>query len=121
MNLYLVNLVFRIENKHEAVAQFDEQLRLIKATSTSNAYEKAMLLALDEEGPVKHIEGKTIQWKFVGITSLLEMENMNDQSEIFSNTRETALPQAYVQYVKEKQKELLYSINQYSNGQVSVC
>ena len=121
MHLYLANLVFRIENKTERVAQFDEQLRLIKATSRAEAYEKALHLALEEEGTVNNVSGQALQWKFVGITSLMEMENLQDRSELFSNTRETAQPQAYAQYVKEKQQQLLCSINQYSNGQVTAC
>jgi hypothetical protein len=120
MELYLVNIVFRIEGQAERIAQFDEQLRLIKAPSAAEAYEKAVYIGLAEEGPVNNLNGTTLNWKFVGIVGLIEIQELAGQSEIFSNTRETAVPQAYIQHVKEKQQAILLSFNQYSNGKVTV-
>ena len=104
MELYLVNIIFRIESESERVAQFDEQVRLIKADSPAEAYEKAVYFGLAEEGPVKNLNGTTLHWKWVGVTGLMQMQELSDQTEIFSRTRETHDPLDYIQYVKEKQR-----------------
>ena len=121
MNHYLITLVFRIEAAPERVAQFDEQMRLIKADSATAAYEKACYLGLSEEGPVNNINGTVLEWKFVGIAGLVEIKHLSDKAEIFSNTRETVLPQAYMDHIKEKQQALILSLNQYNNGEVSLA
>lgn len=118
MNTYLIQMVFRMENKLERVAQFDEQIRLIKAPDSAAAYEKAVYLAMEEEGDVQNINGSIIHWTFVGINRLLEISALSDKSEIFSGTRETFLPEAYEDRIKEQQQELILSINQMNNGPI---
>lgn len=120
MHTYLVNIVFRIEASAERIAQFDEQVRIIKASSTAEAYEKALYLGLAEEGPVNNINGSILYWTFAGITGLTELSLLDDKSEIFSSTRETALPQAYLENVREKQQNILFMINQFAHGAVTV-
>lgn len=118
MNQYLVNIVFRIESPVERIAQFDEQFYLVQAGTATAAYEKALLRAQAEEGSVNNINGIVLQWKFVGITRLTQLKNISGTEEILSNTRETHLPQAYVDHIKEKHEALISSLNQPNKLQV---
>jgi hypothetical protein len=65
MSWYLTKIVYRIicgQGNH--TAQFDEQLRLIQAESSQEAFEKSTVLGQKEEDNFFNEDQKLVQWKF---------------------------------------------------------
>jgi hypothetical protein len=89
MNWYLAKIVFQIicgDGKH--TPQFDEQLRLIQATSKQQAFNKAREIGNNEEDNFYNIHQQPVHWKFVNVSELYRMEELLDGAEIYSKINE---------------------------------
>ncbi|KQR66871.1 DUF4288 domain-containing protein [Pedobacter sp. Leaf176] len=99
MKWFLVRYVYRIVFEQETYqCQFDEQQRIIRSDSLTNAFEKAKYLADSFNPCFKNYLGENISWKFVCIAGLVEIFPPSDGSEISSVVVETA---DAVRYIKE--------------------
>jgi hypothetical protein len=78
MKWYSIRLVFNINiNNGEDRCQFDEQLRLVEAASTADAFFKGITIGRREEETFINNQGKTVNWQFIDVAEVhpLEMKN----------------------------------------------
>lgn len=103
MKWYLVKLVYRIicgEGNH--TPQFDEQLRLIEANDNFQAFQKARLLGHREQDNFMNANDKPVHWKFLDVTEILEMNNLSDGIEIYSQIKEEPDAKTYISFINQK-------------------
>lgn len=113
MNRYIAKLVFRIicgQGKH--MPQFDEQLRLIFANDEAAALEKAQLLGKSEQETFLNNQNELVQWQFIDIPELYNLNALNDGVEICSRVHETHEYNNYVDLVHYKADEIRARLNQ---------
>lgn len=103
MNWYLSKIVFRIicgDGDH--TAQFDEQLRLITASSKEEAFHKAQVLGVKEEDIFYNNEKQLVQWKFISLSELYLLSELIDGAAIYSRIDEKDNADAYLQMIYKK-------------------
>ena len=96
MKWYLAKLVFRIicgEGNH--TPQFDEQLRLLFAENEMHAFQKARILGDSEEDNFLNNEQKPVHWKFIDVSEIHEINDLNDGVEIYSRISEEENGEVY--------------------------
>ncbi|HTQ64214.1 MAG TPA: DUF4288 domain-containing protein [Puia sp.] len=103
MNWYLAKLIFRIicgQGHH--TPQFDEQLRLIKASNELEAFEKATIIGEKEEDEFFNQQDKLVQWKFINISELYKLSGLLDGAELYSKIQETDNADLYIELTHKK-------------------
>lgn len=103
MNWYLAKLVFRIvcgDGNHSA--QFDEQLRLLRAANKEEAFLKAQLLGSREEETFFNHNRQMVHWQFINVSELYKLSELIDGAELYSRIEERDNAESYVQLVNEK-------------------
>ena len=103
MNWYLAKIVFRIvcgDGNH--TAQFDEQLRLVKADKKEEALLKAQLLGSKGEEMFYNNNRQVVHWQFVNVSELYKLTELIDGAELYSRIEEKEDGDSYVQWVNEK-------------------
>ena len=114
MNWFLAKIVFRIicgDGNHKA--QFDEQLRLIKADSKELAFEKARSLGENEEDTFMNVHQKLIRWKFINVSDLYRISELIDGAEMYSRIEEKDDGDGYANIIHKKAEHLqLFNTNQ---------
>lgn len=102
MNCYITKMIFRIicgDGNH--TPQFDEQIRLFYANSSQEALEKANNLGKNEEDCFMNIHQQPVQWQFIGITALYDIQSPTDGIEIASCIKEVDDAEYYL-YITQK-------------------
>ncbi|MEJ2881991.1 DUF4288 domain-containing protein [Pedobacter sp. GR22-6] len=108
MKWFLVKYIYEIiSGVGTYKAQFDEQLRLIKALSFGDAFGKAEGLAQGFHMPFTNYKGETVQWKFVGIADMYEIEYPGDGAEVSSVVHEPNDVQGFLNYVDQRRVFLI--------------
>lgn len=104
MNWYITKIVFQVIFCGKAQApQFDEQLRIITASSKEEAFNKAQQLGKSEEGRVVNMNNhQLIQWKFINVSTLYQLKELLDGAEVSSTTHEPDCADHYINMVNEK-------------------
>ena len=100
MKWYLAKLVYRIicgDGKH--TAQFDEQLRLINAEDDLHAFYKARLFGEREQDNFLNAADKPVHWKFIDVSEIHELNDLNDGVEIYSRISEDDNADIYTKLV----------------------
>lgn len=103
MNWYMSKLIFRItcgDGNH--VPQFDEQLRLVYATSEAEALTKSIEIGRREQDSFPNANGELVVWRFIEVTELYSLHSMNDGVEICSRVQEAENGEAYVDLIRDK-------------------
>jgi hypothetical protein len=103
MNWYLVKLVFRIicgDGKH--VPQFDEQLRLVRASDEDEAFEKANRIGIREQEEFLSEKQTLVQWKYINVAELYKLSGLLDGAELYSRIEETENANLYIDLVHKK-------------------
>lgn len=101
MNWYIAKLIFNINiNNGENQSQFDEQLRLISANDSNEAYYKAQLIGNIENEIIETENKNNINWQFIDIAEIVLLTEIKDGMELYSNTRLSNEPKDYIQFVK---------------------
>ena len=114
MKWYVAKLVFQIicgDGKH--TAQFDEQLRLVKAANEDEAFELATELGMNESDSFYNQQNQVVQWKFINISELYEL-SLIEGAELHSKISEAddaydyiSLINAKAQHIKQKHSHKL--------------
>src|ERR1700748_642642 len=103
MSWYLTKIVYRIicgQGNH--TAQFDEQLRLIEADSSKEAFEKATTIGQKEEDKFFNEEQKLVQWKFINVAELYKLSGLLDGAELYSRIQETDDAETYIELANRR-------------------
>ena len=107
MKWYLAKIIFRIicgEGNH--TAQFDEQLRLIKADDDFHAFQKARLLDEHEEDNFLNAAQKPVHWKFIDVSEI-HAHDFLDGAEMYSRIREEDDADVYIRTTHLRAAHLL--------------
>lgn len=103
MNWYITKIVFNVSDEPKSAGSvFDEQLRLVAADSTEEAFLKARTLGLHEEDIHYNDEMKTEKWEFVNVSEVLPLENLKDGIALYSHIHQTKEASAYVNVIHQK-------------------
>jgi len=105
MNWYIVKLVFKISNISKA-SQFDEQLRLIEAACEEEASSKAMLIGEGEDTSFVSSDGSIVQWKFIALSYLFLIQNLENGIELCAQTLEVDDEENYLNALELKQNKI---------------
>jgi hypothetical protein len=108
MQWFLAKIVYRIicgEGNH--AAQFDEQLRLIKAGFELEAIEKAMEIGMNEQQSFFNEKEQLVKWQFITVSEIYELNQLNEGAEVYSHILETESADAYVKFVSWKADRML--------------
>lgn len=108
MSWYLAKIVFRIicgEGKH--TAQFEEQLRLVNAENKEDAFSKAQALGKNETENFFNHKEQLVQWKFINVCELYQLNKMIDGAELYSCISEQEDAELYEYVVNRKAKNIL--------------
>lgn len=107
MNWYLAKIVFRIIcGDGEHTAQFDEQLRLISASDIKEAFAKGQLMGMREEETFFNREQQLVQWKFINVSELYQLDELIDGAELYSRIEEKENAAAYIDIIYKKAEQL---------------
>lgn len=109
MNWYLAKMIFRIicgDGNH--TAQFDEQLRLISASSKEDAFHKAQLLGGKEEEMFFNNNQQLVQWQFISVSELFRLQELIDGAELYSRIEERENADCYLHIIHKKAEQLRF-------------
>ncbi len=107
MHKYMAKLAFQIvsgDGKH--TPQFDEQFRIFEAKTENEALVKARIKGKEEETSFLNDKKENVSWKYIGVLELIELKNMEDGAQIYSNTEETEDAANYINSVKQKERTI---------------
>jgi hypothetical protein len=110
MSWYLAKIVYRIicgQGNH--TAQFDEQLRLIEADNSQEAFQKAKELGVKEEDKFSNEDQKLVQWKFINVAELYKLSGLLDGAELYSRVQETDNADLYIELTNRKAAHILHN------------
>jgi hypothetical protein len=103
MNWYIAKIVFNISAENTPhKPQFDEQLRLIAADNTEEAFFKARTLGLSEEDSFLNDQQNRVRWEFINVAEIVRINKLEDGSEIYSNIYEADEAKSYIHTVHQK-------------------
>ena len=102
MNWYISKIVFSIENTHASKSQFDEQLRLVAADSTEEAFMKARAIGLNEEEIFFNSNQNEVKWEFINVSEIIPMSRLEDGIELYSRIHETEEARTYINFIHQK-------------------
>lgn len=103
MKWYIAKLVFSIETTTAyASAQFDEQVRLIKANNATEAYFKIRRIGKTEEVSFSNTTSSRVQWQFIDVSEMICIGDITDGLEVYSNTVEVEEKNSYINAVLKK-------------------
>ena len=103
MNWYVAKIIFRITTTSpQEVAQFEEHLHLIQATSFEKAFIKARLIGITEEDQFSSQKENAGQWEFVNISELNPLQELSDGLEVYSQVHETMEARSYINLIHQK-------------------
>lgn len=109
MNWYLTKMVFRIicgDGNH--TAQFDEQLRLIAASSKEEAFHKAQVMGIREEEMFFNNNLQLVQWQFISVSELYRLGELTDGAELYSRIEEKEDAECYLHVIHKKAEQIRF-------------
>lgn len=103
MQRYLVKLMFNIniDNGNHA-SQFDEQIRIVEAYSLEAAFQKARTIGRKEEEIFINNESKMVNWQFIDVVDVYELESIKDGEQVYSTTHENTERSSFINYIRQK-------------------
>jgi hypothetical protein len=101
MNWYITKIVFNITAEN-STNQFDEQLRLVNATSKEEAFLKARSIGLREEDVFYNDKMKEVKWEFVNVSEIIAVGTLEDGTELYSRIHEAEEASQYIHFVHQK-------------------
>jgi hypothetical protein len=113
MNRYIAKIIYQVicgEGKH--ASQFDEQVRLIEAADLADAYTNALEIGVNEEDGFMNNKQQLVQWKFISVAELYELDDFCNGTELSSSLKEIENADNYIQLLKAKSRHLHQRISE---------
>lgn len=107
MNWYISKIVYEIicgEGEH--IAQFDEQLRLVQADNSLEAYRLSTEIGAAEATCFHNDRQQLVQWKFMAVPEVIELEMMTHGAEVLSRIREVDNAPRYRELIFQRAENL---------------
>lgn len=101
MNWYIAKVVFNITNQESAQSQFEEQLRLIEATSVEDAYLKAKTIGINSEEVFSN-NNQITKRAFVDVADLMELSSLKNGTELYSRIHRTTESRSYIHLMHQR-------------------
>lgn len=112
MNWYLTKLVYRIIcGRGTHTPQFEEQLRLVEAPTKEVALRKAKAIGRSEAVQFHNDKQELVQWKFINISELYQLNEIVDGTEIYSRIEERDEAEAFEDMVHTRATFLQDELN----------
>lgn len=112
MNWYIAKIVYQILCEgHTEGAQFDEQLRLIRADELSWAREKAHVIGHREACTFQNDRNETVTWKFIAVEEICLLDGIDDGMQVYGQTRELTQAEDYIAMVQARAQRLTMFTN----------
>jgi hypothetical protein len=109
MSWYLAKMIFRITcGDGDHTPQFDEQLRLVVAGSKEEAFHKAQALGGREEEVFFNSNQQLVQWQFISVSELYQLQELIDGAEIYSRIEEKENAEAYLHIINKKAEQIRF-------------
>jgi hypothetical protein len=89
--------------------QFDEQLRLISASSKEAAFSKAQHIGKREEETFYNRKQQLVRWQFTNVSEIYKISELIDGAEIYSRIEERDNAEAYIHVINQKAENLLFT------------
>lgn len=107
MKRYLVKLMFNIniDNGNNA-SQFDEQVRVIEAQGSEDAFFKARAIGRKEEESFLNKDNQLVSWNFIDVAEVYPLEDIKDGEQVYSNTRKIKDTSSFISYIRQKSMEI---------------
>jgi len=103
MKYFLAKINYQIIcGSGEHTAQFDEQLRILYANDAEDALEKAKFIGMKEEDSFMNEKRRIVQWKFIDVSELYELNFDNDGAEVWSRISEQDHAELFIEGIKRK-------------------
>jgi hypothetical protein len=100
---FIAKLVFNISTaQQDHKPQFDEQFRLISATTLEGAFLKARKLGLQDEDSFLNDDQHRVKWEFINVAEILPLTSLEDGIELYSQVHETDEAKSYIQDVHQR-------------------
>lgn len=113
MSWYIAKVVYRIVcGNGEHTPQYEEQLRLVEASSKGEAFKKAMQIGIKEEVQFLNQQQKLVHWKFIDVSELYQLHEVADGTEIYSRIEEKDDADIFEVLVHAKASFILAESNQ---------
>ena len=113
---YVTTLILqcKVGNQDTGPWTCQEQIRILKAGSNSEAYQKASELGKEEEHSYTNIDGESVVWEFIGVEDLEELsENkISDGVEIRTRVWKEDNP---LEFIREKKDLTVYRAERNKN------
>jgi len=114
MTWYLSKLVFQIVcGDGEHTAQFDEQLRLIAATTKEEAFFKAQEIGRREEESFYNHRRQLVHWQFINVCEVYQLHELINGTEVYSKIEERDDAANYIHFINQKAENILQSAHQF--------
>lgn len=107
MHWFIAKIVYEIvcgDGAH--CPQFDEQIRLISAPDHREALKTASGIGQAEALSFENHQQQMVQWKFLGVSELLQLHPMQHGAELYSCIREIDHPEGYRNMIGNREKQL---------------
>lgn len=103
MKKYIAKLMFNINiDNGKNAHQFEEQTRIIESQNIDSAFHKAWSVGKNEEEAFINNENKKVNWQFIDVVELYEIESYTDGEQMCSTTHENKERNSFIDYVKHK-------------------
>lgn len=103
MNWYIAKIIFTISAQNTTHRpQFDEQLRLIQASSSEEAFLKARMIGLAEEDSFVNDSNNLVKWEFINVADITRIDKLEDGIELTSRLYEMEEAHEHIHYVHQK-------------------
>ncbi len=103
----MAKMVFRIVcGNGEHTPQFEEQLRLIEAGSREEAFSKGREMGKKEEDAFYNQKLQLVQWQFINISELYQLNTLSDGLEVYSRIEERENADAYILTINRKAENI---------------
>jgi len=103
MNWYIAKVVFHISAENTPhKPQFDEQLRLIMAKNSEEAYIKARAIGITEEDSFLNVQHTKVKWEFVDVAEIVLIRSLDDGAELYSQIHEADEAKSYINSIHQK-------------------
>jgi len=107
MRWFLVKIVFQIKTgASDRNHQFDESFRLLEANDIADAYNKAVQKGLAEQISFPNIYSEMVDWKFIDVPDVIDLGQLKDGIEIFTQTGEEKYPEEYIGAIRARASEM---------------
>lgn len=110
-NWYMSKIIFRIVvGNGDHNAQFEEQVRLIKARNEEEAFLKARMIGGRGEESFLNASLNTVRWEFIDISDLVLLPELSDGMELCSRIYEEENVEEFVAFTHSRANKIAKKI-----------